>query len=95
MAYNALGLINTPKECDIVWERHFGNLTIAIDCDGRFVKRADYGNLTLYGWEIDHATPTAFGGLDIYANKRPRHWKGNRKAGGLINALSENPYLSR
>jgi hypothetical protein len=59
MAYNALGLINTPKECDIVWERHFGNLTIAIDCDGRFVKRADYGNLTLYGWEIDHATPTA------------------------------------
>lgn len=81
------GLINSTRECDIVWTNHFGHLSAAVDCDGRWVKRAEYGQLSAFGWEIDHATPTIFGGLDVYANKRPRHWHGNRRAGGLINAL--------
>lgn len=77
------------KECDIVWVRHFGSLAEAYDCDGRLVKRAEYGKLTEHGWEIDHSIPSVWGGPDIYANKRPRHWRGNRRAGGLINVLAD------
>jgi hypothetical protein len=86
-AHHLGSLLNPTKECDIVWERHFGQLTRVQDCDGRWIERAEYGKLTAFGWEIDHALPSILGGLDIYANKRPRHWRGNRSAGGLINSL--------
>src|SRR5882724_2247769 len=58
-----------------------------IDCDGRVIRWADYGKTTAYGWEIDHAIPTAVGGLDVYGNLRARHWLGNRSAGGLLGGL--------
>jgi hypothetical protein len=79
-------LIPPLSESDIVWIRHYGNLTETNDCDGRLIKRSEYGKLTACGWEIDHVTPSMLGGLDVYANKRPRHWQGNRSAGGLLNA---------
>jgi hypothetical protein len=55
-----------------------------LDCDGRVIRWADHGKTTAYGWEIDHATPTAVGGLDVYDNLRARHWLGSRNAGGLL-----------
>lgn len=70
-----------------VWLRHYGSAEWATDCDGRTIKRSDYGKETEYGWEIDHITPTALGGLDHWSNKRPRHCRGNASAGGLLAAL--------
>jgi hypothetical protein len=58
-----------------------------IDCDGRVICWAEYGKTTAYGWEIDHSTPAAVGGLDVYDNLRARHWLGNRSAGGLLGGL--------
>lgn len=60
-----------------------------MDCDKNIMRWAEYGQTTTYGWEIDHATPTAVGGLDVYANLRARHWYGNRRAGGLLAGLSK------
>jgi hypothetical protein len=58
-----------------------------IDCDGRVICWKEYGKTTAYGWEIDHATPTAVGGLDVCDNLRARHWLGNRSTGGLLGGL--------
>lgn len=59
------------------------------DCDGRVIKRDEYGQHSDYGWEIDHITPVALGGSDAFSNLRARHWLGNSSAGGLLgNALN-------
>jgi hypothetical protein len=58
-----------------------------IDCDGRVICWKEYGKTTAYGWEIDHATPTAVGGLDACDNLRARHWLGSRITGGLLGGL--------
>lgn len=75
----------------IVWNQHFSIYDYGIDCDGRTIRKSDYGKLTEYGWQIDHAVPTAFGGLNVFANKRPRHWRGNSMAGGIIGSLLSSP----
>lgn len=60
-----------------------------IDCDGRIIKRSEYGKLTPHGWHKDHTVPKALGGADHISNYRPRHWQGNTSAGGLLaNALA-------
>jgi hypothetical protein len=76
----------TTDERYLVWMLCFGHRTEGFDCDGRLVRYSEYGKLSACGWEIDHTVPTSWGGPDLYANKRPRHWQGNRRAGGLINA---------
>ena len=58
-----------------------------LDCDGRVICWKEYGKTTAYGWEIDHATPGAVGGLDVYGNFRARHWLGNRSDGDLLRGL--------
>ncbi len=58
-----------------------------IDCNGRVIRWSEYGKTTAYGWEIDHATPTAVGGTDVCGNLRARHWLGDRSAGGLLGGL--------
>lgn len=63
------------------------DVMFALDCDGRVIRREDYGKLTEYGWEIDHAHPTALGGSGHHTNLRARHWRGNRSAGGLLGGL--------
>lgn len=78
----------SDNECLLVWQLHFGTYEWAEDCDRRKIKKSDYGKLTEYGWEIDHAAPLALGGADSLANKRPRHWRGNRADGAGINALA-------
>jgi hypothetical protein len=62
-----------------------------IDCDGRTICWSEYGKMTAYGWEIDHATPTVLGGLDVSGNLRARHWQGNRSAGGILGGLFGKP----
>ncbi len=57
------------------------------DFEGNLICYADHGTCKEYGWEIDHATPSALGGSDHYANLRPRHWRSNRVHGGLLAAL--------
>jgi hypothetical protein len=57
-----------------------------IDCDCRHIRWAEYGKLSTYGWEIDHAQERALGGSDDFSNLRARHWYGNRQAGGILAA---------
>jgi hypothetical protein len=63
------------------------NSTIALDCDGRWIRLDEYGKLSDYGWEIDHAHPVGLGGSDHTFNLRARHWRGNRSAGGVLGGL--------
>ena len=79
--------MSSVSEHVLVWVRHFGDVTFAYDCDGRLIFFEQYGQYSDYGWQIDHAHPSALGGLDVHANKRPRHWRGNSSAGGILGAL--------
>lgn len=51
------------------------------DSCGAWICRTDYGELTDYGWEIDHARPVARGGSDDMTNLQPLHWRNNRHKG--------------
>jgi len=56
----------------------------ALDCDGNWIKRSDYGKQTAHGWDVDHVIPKAIGGGDERRNLRARHWRSNRYAGSLL-----------
>jgi hypothetical protein len=58
-----------------------------IDCDGRIIKRSEYGQTSAYGWHKDHTLPKALGGADHISNYRPRHWLGNTRAGGALRTI--------
>jgi hypothetical protein len=75
-----------------VWDK--GTLILGFDAavwrrddEGSVICYSDYGQYTEYGWEIDHQVPTALGGLDVYANMRPLHWRSNRRHGGLLGSI--------
>jgi len=77
----------TDTELDLIFSQAapvLGAPGVARDCDGRLICRSHYGLEGAYGWEVDHAVPKALGGLETYANLRPRHWLGNSTAGGLL-----------
>lgn len=57
------------------------------DVDGYLINYSEYGRTSTFGWEIDHALPSALGGGDQYANLRPLHWQNNRRRGGLLGSL--------
>ena len=68
-----------------VWNQCFGaHKEWEIDCDGRLIKRSDYGSKSAYRWEIDHVWELALGGPDVLSNMRPRHTRGNRSAGASL-----------
>ncbi len=59
------------------------------DAFGNTIRRSDYGKQTQYGWEIDHAHPTALGGADNLFNLRALHWRKNRELGAHVgNAIN-------
>lgn len=58
-----------------------------VDCDGRTISRSEYGRFSAYGWQVDHILPIALGGGDQAINLRPRHWRGNCGAGGLLGGI--------
>jgi len=41
-----------------------------IDCDGRIIRRSEYGKSTTYGWHKDHIIPKALGGNALANLKR-------------------------
>jgi hypothetical protein len=82
------GLLQEKHE--LVWQRCFGNVAGANDCNGLWVNRSAYGDKNSpFGWELDHIVPKALGGSDDVSNLRPRHCSGNRSAGAILgNALN-------
>lgn len=80
---------------DRVWLHRFGSREWATDCDGRPIKRSDYGkDSSQYGWEMDHIVPQASGGSDNSNNLRPRHCSGNRSAGAILGNVLRSPPAS-
>jgi hypothetical protein len=84
-----IGLTEYERRKIVAWNNALPieNSLDRIDCDKRIICWDDYGKQTARGWEIDHATPTALGGLDVYDNLRARHWQRNRSDGGLLGQL--------
>lgn len=55
------------------------------DFEGFAMRWSDYGDQSSeYGWQIDHIVAKALGGGDDLPNLRPRHWRGNQSAGGIL-----------
>ncbi|MCL2606076.1 MAG: HNH endonuclease [Coriobacteriia bacterium] len=51
------------------------------DNAGNKIRKASYGTLGDYGWELDHKKPVSKGGSDKPQNIQPLHWKENRRKG--------------
>jgi len=49
------------------------------DPSGNVIRKASYGTLGKFGWEIDHKKPKSKGGTDNPRNIQPLHWKNNRQ----------------
>ncbi len=49
------------------------------DAYGHVIKYDQHGQLTEYGWEVDHITPVAKNGDDDIGNLRPLYWQANRQ----------------
>jgi hypothetical protein len=70
------------------WINSAGSLYVeCYDCDGSLIKLSEYGLLSEFGWEVDQVVPSRVGGPDHFDNLRARHWRGNRRAGGLLGAF--------
>jgi hypothetical protein len=52
-----------------------------LDDFGGIMKLGDYGEITEYGWTVDHILPVAKGGTDNLINLQPLHWKNNASKG--------------
>lgn len=56
-----------------VWRKDFA---------GAWIKKTEYGNVNSdYGWEIDHAKPSAKHGSNHLNNLQPLQWQNNRTKG--------------
>ena len=51
------------------------------DHAGAWISKAQYGQETGYGWEVDHAKPESKGGSDHINNLVPLQWRNNRTKG--------------
>ena len=61
------------------------------DTCGDCIDFAEYGHLTVRGWEIDHIKPVAAGGGDELDNLPPLYWKTNRTKGdGCVATLADS-----
>ena len=62
-----------------------------MDAFGNVIRYSQYGDRSAEcGWEYDHAVPSALGGLNIFANKRPLHYRANAGLGGLLGGALKN-----
>jgi len=51
------------------------------DACGAWMARAEYGQTSQYGWEVDHIVPVSRGGTDALGNLQPLCWENNRHKG--------------
>ena len=46
---------------------------------GKKIRKAPYGTVGEFGWEVDHRNPVSKGGSDDGRNLRALNWKSNRR----------------
>ena len=96
MANNPTGLLGSELDklrVQAVWNKGreipgYDRNVWRYDDDGNVIRRDEYGKTdSQHGWQIDHVIASAIGGMDVYGNLRPLHYKGNASRGGLLAAL--------
>lgn len=76
----------STAEIEAVWQKAYfvagysGDQVRKDQC-GMFIVRDQYGDVSEFGWEIDHAIPVAHDGSDVFTNLQPLHWRNNRGKG--------------
>jgi len=81
--------MTSKKQIEEVWEKGHSIRgknpdTWRRDDERKVIRKASYGTLGEYGWEIDHINPASRGGTDSTRNLRPLHWKENREKGNKV-----------
>ena len=74
----------SKKDVESAWERAAtirgqNPDTWRRDEEGNRIRKASYGTLGDYGWEVDHRNPVAKGGTDNPRNLRALHHEANRE----------------
>jgi len=75
-----------PHVIAAVWEKGreipgYDRNLVRTDICGSVMSRHEHGELTKYGWEIDHIKPEVLGGTDDIWNLQPLQWENNRRKG--------------
>jgi hypothetical protein len=69
---------------DAVWDKAKNDPdypSFKADACGASIQKTNYGNPSIFGWEIDHIKPVSNGGTDDLSNLQALHWENNRHKG--------------